>query len=91
MKVRKNTFPLFGNSNNFFSVFSYRRKMRQNEKKSGLNIAAFNHFFTAMSQQQSGIAIKGAVRDILLLKQGNRQIMLWARNNEEVEIVNYSK
>jgi hypothetical protein len=47
--------------------------------------------FTAMSQQQSGIAIKGAVRDILLLKQGNRQIMLWARNNEEVEIVNYSK
>jgi hypothetical protein len=44
--------------------------------------------FTAMSQQQSGIAIKGAVRDILLLKQGNRQIMLWARNNEEVEIVN---
>jgi hypothetical protein len=44
-----------------------------------------------MSQQQSGIAIKGAVRDILLLKQGNRQIMLWARNNEEVEIVNYSK
>ena len=47
--------------------------------------------FTAMNQQQSGIAIKGAVKDILLLKQGNRQIMLWARNNEEVEIVNYSK
>jgi hypothetical protein len=45
--------------------------------------------FTAMSQQQSGIAIKGAVRDILPIKQGNRQIMLWARNNEDVEIVNY--
>ena len=47
--------------------------------------------FTAMSQQQSGIAIKGAVRDILPIKQGNRQIMLWARNNEDVEIVNYRK
>jgi hypothetical protein len=45
--------------------------------------------FTAMSQQQSGIAIKGAVRDILLLKRSQKQIMLWARNNEEVKIVNY--
>jgi hypothetical protein len=45
--------------------------------------------FSAVQPQQSGIMIKGAVRDILIVKKkGNKEMILWAKNNEEIKIVN---
>ena len=43
--------------------------------------------FTALSPQSSGVMIKGAVRDILMLKKAKQPTMLWAKNNQQIEIV----
>jgi hypothetical protein len=43
--------------------------------------------FTAIKPQQSGVQIKGAVRDLMVLQRGKKQIMLWAKNNQQIEIV----
>jgi hypothetical protein len=38
--------------------------------------------FTPVPPQQSGISIKGAIRDIMSLKRGKKQLLIFARNNE---------
>ena len=43
--------------------------------------------FTVLSPQGSGVMIKGAVRDILMLKKAKQPTMLWAKNNQQIEIV----
>ena len=43
--------------------------------------------FAAVPAQQSGINIKGAVRDIITLKKGKEDIILVARNNAPVSII----
>ena len=43
--------------------------------------------FTAVKAQQSGINIKGAVRDMIELKAGKKKIIIVALNNEAVKIV----
>ena len=48
-----------------------------------------NGNFTAVNEQQSGIFIKGAVRDMLLLKKGKRQLILVAKNNDSTSIFQY--
>src|SRR5664279_2805108 len=43
--------------------------------------------FTAVKAQQSGINIKGAVRDITELKAGKKKLVIVALNNEAVKII----
>jgi len=43
--------------------------------------------FSALTAQQSGIRIRGAVRDMTLLKAGNRQLLLAAMSNEAVKVL----
>jgi len=47
--------------------------------------------FTALPAQQSGINIKGAVRDITMIKAGTHKVMVIAMNNEAVKILNINK
>ena len=42
--------------------------------------------FTAEHAQQSGILIKGAVRDIIELKVGKKKIVVVAKNNDQINI-----
>ncbi|MBK5271637.1 MAG: hypothetical protein JJE22_11560, partial [Bacteroidia bacterium] len=44
--------------------------------------------FTALPAQQSGINIRGAVRDIAMISVGKKKIILIANNNEAVRIFN---
>ena len=43
--------------------------------------------FNAISAQQSGISIKGAVRDIATIKAGKKEIIIVTKNNAPLEIV----
>lgn len=43
--------------------------------------------FTALTAQQSGINLKGAVRDIVTIKSGNKKLMVVAKNNARVDII----
>ena len=42
--------------------------------------------FTAVKSSQSGFFIKGAVRDIISIKSKKKDLLIVARNNEEVKI-----
>jgi hypothetical protein len=44
--------------------------------------------FTAVPPQQSGVMIKGAVRDITVIKRGKEEMIVWAKNNEEIQVMN---
>jgi ribosomal protein L30E len=41
----------------------------------------------AVTPQRSGVMIRGAVRDIMVLQRGKNKIVVIAKNNEEVEII----
>ncbi|WP_225975333.1 VCBS repeat-containing protein [Panacibacter ginsenosidivorans] len=43
--------------------------------------------FTSLTPQQSGISIKGAVRDMQLIKKGKKELIIVAKNNAPVEII----
>jgi hypothetical protein len=43
--------------------------------------------FVAVTPQRSGVMIRGAVRDIMVLQRGKNKIVVIAKNNEEVEII----
>jgi len=45
--------------------------------------------FTALTPQQSGISIRGAVRDILPLKIGKKEKILIAKNNESLQLMQF--
>ncbi len=42
--------------------------------------------FSAVKQEQSGIYIRGAVRDIISINAGNKKLVLWAMNNRPVVV-----
>jgi len=44
--------------------------------------------FTALTARQSGISIRGAIRDILVLRIGKKKTILVAENNEVLKIFN---
>jgi hypothetical protein len=45
--------------------------------------------FTALPAQQSGVNLKGAIRDILTVKRGKKEIIVVAKNNDKIELLNY--
>lgn len=45
--------------------------------------------FTALPAQQSGICIRGPIRDIIPLKAGNRQLLLVTMNNEAIKVLSF--
>ena len=45
--------------------------------------------FNAISAQQSGISIKGAVRDIATIKAGKKEIIIITKNNDQVQLLSY--
>ena len=45
--------------------------------------------FTAIHKQQSGINVKGAVRDMQVLKIQKNKIVLIAKNNDSIQILQY--
>ena len=45
--------------------------------------------FTVLSAQQSGINIKGAVRDLLIIKNRKKDYLLVARNNDKIQLLDY--
>ena len=47
--------------------------------------------FTSLPAEQSGINIRGAVRDIKLITVGKKKVMLVAKNNEPISFLNFSK
>jgi len=47
--------------------------------------------FTSLPAQQSGINIRGAVRDLLVINNGKKQSLLIARNNDKVQVLDIKK
>lgn len=47
--------------------------------------------FKALSTQQSGLFVKGAVRDVITIQQNKKQITIIARNNERPAILETTK
>jgi enediyne biosynthesis protein E4 len=47
--------------------------------------------FTSIPSQQSGINIKGAVRDMEMIKAGKNDLLIVAVNNKAVKILNIPK
>jgi hypothetical protein len=45
--------------------------------------------FTALPAQQSGINIRGAVRDMTVIKSGKKKIVLIAKNNDSVQLIQF--
>ena len=45
--------------------------------------------FSALTPQQSGIAIKGAVRDMITVNIGKQHIVVIAKNNQQIELIEY--
>ena len=43
--------------------------------------------FKAVSPQNSGVVVKGAVRDITEIKAGKKQLLVFAKNNDKTEIL----
>ncbi|MFM9908216.1 MAG: hypothetical protein ACKVOW_02640, partial [Chitinophagaceae bacterium] len=50
-----------------------------------------NGTFTSVPAQQSGFFLKGAIRNIIELKAGNKQLTLIAINNEALKVFNRNK
>jgi hypothetical protein len=48
-----------------------------------------NGTFTSVKPQNSGILIKGAVRDITEIKAGNKKLLVVAKNNDKTEILSF--
>jgi len=47
--------------------------------------------FITVKEQQSGILVKGQVRDITEIKSGKKKLLVFALNNEAPKIFNYAK
>jgi hypothetical protein len=47
--------------------------------------------FRAVSPQQSGVLIKGAVRDIMQIGAGRKTLLVFAKNNDKTEIITLNK
>ena len=47
--------------------------------------------FTSVPAQQSGINIRGAVRDIVMIQAGGKQLLIIAKNNSAVEVYDRKK
>jgi len=47
--------------------------------------------FITVKEQQSGILVKGQVRDITEIKSGKKKLLVFALNNEAPKIFNYTK
>jgi hypothetical protein len=45
--------------------------------------------FVALPAQQSGVNIRGAVRDMMIIKRKGKNCLLIAKNNNKVELLNY--
>lgn len=45
--------------------------------------------FTALPPQQSGISIRGAVRDIAVIKSGKKKWALIAKNNDKAQLIEF--
>jgi hypothetical protein len=45
--------------------------------------------FAAVKEQQSGFFIKGAIRDMLLIKKGKSRLIIVAKNNDSPSIFQY--
>ncbi|MFI5140334.1 MAG: hypothetical protein ACHQIM_21120, partial [Sphingobacteriales bacterium] len=45
--------------------------------------------FKAVKPQNSGIVVKGAVRDIAEIKAGKKRLLIFAKNNDKTEILNF--
>jgi enediyne biosynthesis protein E4 len=45
--------------------------------------------FTPLNSKQSGLLLKGAVRDVELVKSGQRKILIVAKNDDWVETFVY--
>jgi hypothetical protein len=46
--------------------------------------------FTALTPQQSGISIRGAVRDVLTIQIGKKKIIVIAKNNDNVQLIQFN-
>ena len=47
--------------------------------------------FTALSAQQSGINIRGAVRDIMMINTGKKNCLIVAKNNDKIQLLDIKK
>ena len=47
--------------------------------------------FTALSVQQSGINIRGAVRDIMMINTGKKNCLIVAKNNNKIQLLDIKK
>ncbi|MBD1367576.1 hypothetical protein IDJ77_27455, partial [Mucilaginibacter sp. ZT4R22] len=47
--------------------------------------------FRAVAPQQSGILVKGAVRDIMQIGAGRKTLLVFAKNNDKTEIISLNK
>lgn len=47
--------------------------------------------FTALSQQQSGISLKGQIRDIIQIKSAGASLLLFGSNNDKIQIYKHIK
>jgi hypothetical protein len=45
--------------------------------------------FTALPAQQSGINIRGAVRDIKVVKVGKKKITVIAKNKDSIQLIQF--
>src|SRR6266496_2251167 len=45
--------------------------------------------FTTLSPQQSGINIRGAVRDMAVIKSGRKKLVLIAKNNDNLHVIQF--
>ena len=45
--------------------------------------------FTALTPQQSGVNIKGAIRDMLSIQIGRKKAILVAKNNDSVQMMQF--
>ncbi len=45
--------------------------------------------FRALTAQQSGISIHGAVRDMISVRRGKNEIIVVAKNNDHIQLINY--
>jgi hypothetical protein len=46
--------------------------------------------FAAQPGQQSGITIRGAVRDIVVIKIGKKKLAVISKNNEKVQLLQFN-
>lgn len=42
--------------------------------------------FTAMAPQKSGLHLKGALRDVTTIQVKGKQVLLWTKNNEKIQV-----